>query len=402
MRHPPSTGPLSGLTIIDLATMMAAPWAATFLADYGANVIKVERPGTGDDARRFGLSKDGEPVFWKSLGRNKRSIVIDLKSKAGKEIFTRLVRSADAVTENFRPGVLERLGLDYPSLAEINKRIILLSVTGFGQDGPYRNRAGFGTLLEAMSGFAYSNGHPDGPPTLPALPLADGVAGAFGALAVMIALYERDHGSGRGQHIDLSLYEPLARLLEGHILDYSVLGVVRQRLGNRSLSSAPRNAFETRDGKWVALSASSQAVFERLMTRIGEEELIHDPRFLTNHDRIEHSEELDEVLGRWIGRRTRDDVVQSLTEAGAAIGPIYDIAEYLQDPHVIARNSYEKHSDPVLGDVTIPSVVARLSRTPGSVRHLGEGLAASTEAILEELGCSPKEIADLREEGAVE
>ncbi|HZJ10497.1 MAG TPA: CoA transferase, partial [Trueperaceae bacterium] len=301
-------GPLAGLRIVDMATMMAAPWAATFLADYGADVIKVEHPTSGDHARQFGLSKDGEPVFWKSLARNKRSLCLDLKSEQGRGVFERLVSDADVVIENFRPGVMARLGLDYETLSALNPRLVMLSVTGYGQDGPYADRPGFGTLIEAMSGFAYSNGHPYGPPTLPAIPLADGVAGAFGALSVMIALRERDgdgtpdSGSGRGQHLDMSLFEPLARLMEGHVLEYSALGIVRQRLGNGSLTSAPRNAYQAADGGWVALSASAQPVFERLMNAVGRPELVDDPRFASNHVRIENREALDEVLQEWIGQ----------------------------------------------------------------------------------------------------
>ena len=399
----PDDGPLAGLRILDLATMMAAPWAATFLADYGADVIKIERPGEGDHARAFGLQKDGEPVFWKTLARNKRSIAIDLKNAAGREALLRLVRGADVLIENFRPGVLDRLGLGYERLREENRGIILLSVTGYGQSGPYADRAGFGTLIEAMSGFAWSNGQPDGPPTLPAIPLADGVAGVFGALAVMVAVYERNvRGSGEGQRIDLSLFEPLARLLEGHVLEHEALGIVRQRLGNRSLTSAPRNAYLAADGGWVALSASAQPVFERLVRAIGREDLLEDPRFATNHDRIEHAEALDGIIGAWIGERPRDEAIEELARLGAAVGPIYDVAELLRDPHVQARGSFETLDDPALGPLRVPGVTARLSRTPGRVRHLGPALGASTDEILRELGYDDEEIRRLRDEGAVE
>jgi crotonobetainyl-CoA:carnitine CoA-transferase CaiB-like acyl-CoA transferase len=411
-----SGGPLAGLRVIDMATMMAAPWAATFLADYGADVVKIEHPRHGDHARQFGLSKEGEPVFWKSLGRNKRSLALDLKSEAGREVLLRLVRRSDVLIENFRPGVLERLGLGYEELERENPRLVLLSVTGYGQDGPYAGRPGFGTLIEAMSGFAYSNGHPDGPPTLPAIPLADGVAGAFGALSVMMALYERDGrgswegaggnerpggGSDRGQHIDMSLFEPLARLMEGHVLEYSALGLVRQRLGNASLTSAPRNAYRAADGGWVALSASAQPVFERLMQAVGRPELIADPRFATNHDRITNRDELDALLQEWIGQRDRDQAIELLSASGAAVGPVYDVAELLEDPQVQARGSFERHADPVLGDVTVPGVVARFSRTPGSVRHLGQAKGAATDEVLRELGYQDEEIARMRSEEVV-
>lgn len=394
--------PLEGLRVLDLATMMAAPWAATFLADYGADVIKIEHPVTGDHARHFGLSKDGEPVFWKTLARNKRSLTLDLKQAAGQEILKKLVRESDVLIENFRPGVLAAWGIGYDVLARENVRLIMLSVTGYGQDGPYADRAGFGTLIEAMSGFAYSNGHPDGPPTLPAIPLADGVAGIFGALSIMTAVYERDVlGSGRGQHIDMSLFEPLARLMEGHVLEYSALGLVRDRLGNRSLTSAPRNAYRSKDGKWVALSASAQPVFERLMRALGRADLITDARFATNHDRIEHAADLDALIETWMAERTRDDIIATLSESGAAVGPIYSVAELLDDPQVKARGSFETHHDPILGEVKVPSVVAKFSRTPGRVRHLGPAKGASTHELLQELGYSEKDIARLEQEGVV-
>ena len=391
-------GPLVGLKVLDLATMMAAPWAATFLADFGADVLKVEHPVTGDHARHFGLSKDGEPVFWKTLARNKRSVTLDLKSDAGREIIGQLIAEYDVVIENFRPEVLGGWGLGYKQLAEVNPEVIVLSVTGYGQDGPYAPRAGFGTLLEAMSGFAYTNGHPDGPPTLPAIPLADGVAGVFGALAIMSAVYERS-ASGQGQHVDLSLFEPLARLHEGHLLEYGVLGRVRGRLGNRSLSSAPRNAYRASDGGWVALSASAQPVFERLMRAIGEPDLITDARFLTNHDRIEHAHELDAVVSSWIAARPRDEVIDELSRSGAAVGPIYNMAELLEDPHVQARGSFETHYDPVLGDVVVPAVVAKFSRTPGAVRHLGQQQGEATNEVLQKLGYSEDDLQHLKDQG---
>jgi len=398
----PGDGPLVGVRVLDLATMMAAPWAAAFLADYGADVIKVERPGSGDHARAFGLQKDGEPVFWKTLARNKRSLALDLKQPAGRDVVLRLVASSDVVIENFRPGVMERLGLDYEALRAVNPGVILLSVTGYGQSGPYADRAGFGTLIEAMSGFAASNGSPDGPPILPAIPLADGVAGVFGALAAMIALYERDTGTaGEGQHIDLSLFEPLTRLLEGHVLEYEALGIVRERLGNRSLTSAPRNAYIAADGRWVALSASAQPVFERLAHAIGRADLVTDPRFATNHERIRHAELLDAIVGGWIAARPSQEAIAELSALGAAVGPIYDVAELLDDPHVRARASFEEHHDPVLGTLRVPAVTARFSRTPGRVRHLGPALGADSDAILRELGFDDAGVQALREAGAV-
>lgn len=396
------SGPLHGLRVIDAGTMMAAPWAATFLADYGADVIKVEHPEMGDHARYFGLSKDGKPVFWKTLARNKRSMTLNLKVSEGQAVMREIVKRSDVLIENFRPGVLKRWSLDYDALREINPRLIMLSVTGYGQDGPYAQRPGFGTLIEAMSGFAYSNGQPEGPPILPAIPLADGVAGVFGALSVMIAVYERDVvGSGQGQHIDLSLFEPLTRLLEGHVLEYSILNIIRERLGNSSLTSAPRNVYRTRDNTWVALSASAQPVFERLMHAIGRSDLLEDSRFVTNHDRIQNRDALDEIVSGWIHQRDRDAVIDELSTLGAAVGPIYNIAELLEDPHIKARGSFETHDDSDFGRVTVPSVVAKFSRTPGEITHLGPEKGASTDEILASLGYDHRRITKLRDEGVI-
>lgn len=395
-------GPLHGVRIIDMATMMAAPWAAAFLGDFGADVVKIEHPVHGDHARRFGLSANGEPVFWKSLARNKRSVALDLKHPRGREVFLRLVSKSDVVIENFRPGVLDRLDIGYGDLKRANPKIILLSVTGFGQSGPYASRAGFGTLIEAMCGFAHSNGQPDGPPTLPAIPLADGVAGVFGALAVMLALYDLvANGADEGQHIDMSLFEPLARLMEGHMLEYSALGVIRGRMGNASLTSAPRNAYQAGDDKWFAVSASAQPIFERLMTAIGRPEAVDDPRFLTNDDRIANREALDQLIESWAASRTRDDAVAVLSASGAAAGPIYDMAEFLEDPQAVYRGAFEQHIDPMLGPITIPSVFAKFSRTPGRVRHLGQALGESTDEVLRDCGISLEEIEELKAQKVV-
>jgi crotonobetainyl-CoA:carnitine CoA-transferase CaiB-like acyl-CoA transferase len=393
--------PLAGVRVLDIATMAAAPWAATYLAEFGADVIKVEMPGTGDHQRRWGTPKHGVALFWKSMARNKRSITLNLGVRQGAELFKRLVADVDVVIENFRPGTLERWGLGYDTLKEINPRLILLRVTGFGQTGPYASRPGFGTLAESLTGFAALTGHPDGPPTLPNAPLADGLAGVSGAFAVMVALYYRDARGGVGQQIDLSLCEPLLRLMEPALLDYDQLGIARGRVGNRSDHVAPRNIYRCGDGRWVSVSASAQSIFERLMDAIGRPELRTDPRFAVNSARVAHVEELDEIIGAWMRRHSRDDVLAHLEAAEVAAAPVYDIPDIFADPHFAARESMTTVEDPDLGSIRLVNVVARLSQTPGRVRWTGPALGEHNQDVYGELGLTASELEELHELGVI-
>lgn len=393
--------PLAGVRVLDIATMAAAPWAATYLAEFGADVIKVEMPGTGDHQRRWGTPKNGVGIFWKSMGRNKRSVTLNLGKPEGAEIFKRLVAEVDVVIENFRPGTLERWGIGYETLKAINPRLVLLRVTGFGQDGPYSSRPGFGTLAESLTGFAHLTGHPSGPPTLPNGPLADGVAGITGAFAVMVALYYRDARDGVGQVIDLSLCEPLLRLLEPALLDYDQLGLARGRVGNRSDHVAPRNSYECGDGRWVSISGSAQSIFERLMVAIGRPELRTDPRFAVNSARVAHVDELDEIIGAWIGRYPRDEVLSRLEAAEVAVAPIYDIPDIFADPHFQARQSMIGVDDADLGRIQLVNVVPRLSETPGRVITTGPALGEHNADVYAMLGISAQELEQLHQQGVI-
>jgi crotonobetainyl-CoA:carnitine CoA-transferase CaiB-like acyl-CoA transferase len=392
---------LAGIRILDIATMAAAPWAAAYLAELGADVVKVEMPGVGDHQRRWGTPKNGEGLFWKSMGRNKRSITLNLGKPQGAALFKRLAAEADVVIENFRPGTLERWGIGYETLHEINPRLIMLRVTGFGQYGPYSPRPGFGTLAESLTGFAHLTGQPGGPPTLPNGPLADGLAGITGAYAVMVALYWRDARGGSGQQIDLSLCEPLLRLLEPALLDYDQFGIARGRVGNRSDHVAPRNSYQCGDGRWVSISASAQPIFERLMNAIGRPELSSDPRFAVNSARIENVAALDEIIGAWIGQHTRDDVLARLEEAQVAVAPIYDIPDIFADPHFAERQSLIAVEDPELGNVRLVNVVPRFSETPGQVRTTGPALGAHNAEIYGKLGIGAGELEALHQEGII-
>jgi len=399
----PKDLPLSGLKVIDCSTMLAAPWAAAYLGDFGAEVIKIEHPKSGDPLRRFGVVKDDVGIVWKTFSRNKKCITLNLNQELGRQLFLKLISIADVLIENFRPGTLEKWGLGWNELNAQNPRLVMLRCTGFGQEGPYSERGGFGTVAEAMSGFASMNGYPDSSPTLPPIALADGVTGIQAALSVMIAIYERDvRGSGLGQVIDINIYEPLMRLMETSIVEHSVTGVVPGRVGNRINSAAPRNVYRAKDGRWVALSASAQSIAENVFNAIGRPDLIHDSRFCDNPSRVKNVEELDQIIGAWIGKHDMDDVVQTLLAAGAVVGPIYGIDELLKDPHVLYRQSLIEVEDKDFGKVTMPNVVAKFSRTPGAVKFTGSGKGEHNREVFSGiLGLSIEEIKALKDRGAI-
>ncbi len=393
---------LAGLSVLEIATLGAGPWVGTFLAEFGADVIKVEQPEGGDGMRRFGPQKDGAGLMWKSMARNKKCITLNLRVPEGQALLHRLAATADVVIENFRPGTLDRWRIGYQDLRAVNRGLVMLHVTGFGQRGPYSARPGFGTLAEAMSGFAHVTGEPNGPPTLPPLALADGIAAVFGTYAVMFALYHRDHHGGEGQEIDLALYDGLLRFMEPMLLEYDQLGTARGRTGNRITDSAPRNAYRTADSQWVALSGSAQSIAERILVAVERPDLIDDPRFKDNPSRVEHAEALDEVIGGWIGRHTLSAVVKRFEECEAALGPVYDAAQIFADPHFQARQSLAKVPDPVLGALTVCNVVPRLSATPGMIAWLGPALGVHNEEIYcGRLGLSREDLAALGEKGIV-
>jgi formyl-CoA transferase len=393
------TGALSGIRVLDTATLFAGPLAATLLADYGAEVIKIEHP-RGDPVRTHGAQRDGVGLWWKMLGRGKKAVTLYLGSPEGQELFRRLAADADVVIENFRPGTLERWGLGYDDLREINPRLVLARVTGFGQTGPYAKRPGFGTLAEAMSGFAAITGEPDGPPTLPPFGLADGIAALTTAFAVMTALRAREE-TGRGQQIDLAIIEPILTLLGPQIITYDQLGELQKRTGNRSHNNAPRNTYRTRDGSWVAISTSAQSIAERVMRLVGRPEFIDEPWFATGAQRAEHADELDEAVGSWIAERDRDEVVKAFEEAQAAVAPIYDAADIMADPQFEALGTIATVPDDELGPLRMQNVLFRLSETPGRIESAGPPLGAHTAEILGRYGVDEARLAELRGKGVV-
>ncbi|TAM87105.1 MAG: CoA transferase [Jatrophihabitans sp.] len=394
--------PLSGITVLDIATLFAGPMAATILGDYGADVVKVEHPTRGDPVRGHGPSKDGIGLWWTMLGRNKHAVGLALNTPAGAAVLRRLAARADVLIENFRPGTLERWGLGPDVLLADNPRLVIARVTGFGQFGPYASRPGFGTLAESMSGFAAITGEPGGPPTLPPFGLADGIAAIATAQAVMTALYERDTVSGKGQVVDLAIIEPILSVLGPQPIVYDQLGIVQQRTGNRSVNNAPRNTYRCRDGRWVAISTSAQPVAERVMKLVGHPEVLDEPWFASGVQRAEHADELDAMVAGWIAERDFAEVMAAFEEADAAVAPIYDVADLMADPQYRALDSVTRVTDPVLGPVRMQNVLYRLSESPGGIRWTGRPLGSDTERILRErLGLGADELAELAAAGAI-
>ncbi|MFA5565138.1 MAG: CoA transferase [Acidimicrobiia bacterium] len=371
--HQPAP-PLGDLRVIDLATVVAGPGTARYLADFGADVIKVERPGNGDTTRSLGWrhAADNVTYWWKLMGRGKRSIVLDLKSEAGKQTLHELIDSADVLIENFRPGKLEALGFDPDELIARNPKLVVLRVSGFGQSGPYANRAGFATLAEAMSGFAAINGEVDGGPLLPPIALTDEVTALVGAFAVMVAVH-----SGVGQVVDVNLLESMFQLMGPIFSVYMATGEIPERLGSGIPYTVPRGTFQTADGRWIAISTSAESVAQRVMKLIGAGD---DERFATFSGRVEHRDELNELVAHWVAQRTLDQALEAFSQAEAAAAAVYSVADIAADPHFNERQSFV-----TVDGVTTQGLIAHLSKTPGVSPRPAPSLGQHTEEILAEL-----------------
>ncbi|MDE0941673.1 MAG: CoA transferase [Alphaproteobacteria bacterium] len=394
--------PLQGLKVIEAASVIAGPTIGMHLADFGADVIKIEHP-TGDVLRTTGAQKDGVGLWFKMANRNKRLITLKLSNPDGQAIFKDLIKDADVVIENFRTGTMERWGLGWEDLKAINPRLIMVRVTGFGQTGPYKERPGFGTIAEVFSGFAAITGAADGPPTLPAFGLADGIAASYGTFATMFALYHRDaQGGNEGQEIDLSIYEPIFQILGPQPMQYDQLGMIQQRWGNRSKNNAPRNTYQTRDGHWVAISTNAPAIVTRVLTLCGGEDVANDPRFATPQGRVEHMEEVDGIVADWVRERDLDDVLQKFEEAEAAIGPAYNIAQIFEDPQYQARGDIIELEDEDLGKIKMTNAFPYMSKTPAQIRHGGGRKGQHNEDILGgQLGLDEAALAALKDKGVI-
>ncbi|MDI9948988.1 MULTISPECIES: CaiB/BaiF CoA transferase family protein [Rhodococcus] len=399
----PARGPLHGIRVLDISTVYAAPITAMLLGDYGADVIKIEHP-TGDPARSHGAQKDGHGLWWKVISRNKTCITLNLGTAEGQQMLRDLVVDADVLVENFRPGVLEKWGLGPDHLHDINPRLVMLRVTGFGQSGPYAERRAFGTLAEAMSGFAHQTGSEDGPPTLPPFGLADGVAGLAGAFGVVTALLHRNgpDGDGKGQVIDLSLLEPLLGILGPGPTAYDQLGTIAGRNGNRSPNNAPRNTYLTKDGQWVAISASATSVAERVMRLVGRPDIVEQPWFDSAGERSRNGDLLDEAVAKWIADRPLHEVTAEFERVGAALAPIYDVAQLMNDPHVLDRHCITTVDDEDLGPIKMQNLMLRMLGTPGAINFAGRRLGQDNEQFYQDtLGIDPDRLTALTEKGVL-
>ncbi|AJW43178.1 CoA transferase [Rhodococcus sp. 15-725-2-2b] len=395
------TGPLEGIKVLDISTILAGPLVAQILGDFGAEVIKIEHPTKPDGMRGHGLDKDGHPLWWTMIGRNKRTVTLDLGNSRGGAIFRRLAAEADVVVENFRPGTLERWGLGYDVLSELNPGLILLRVTGFGQTGPYATRPAFGTLVESMSGFAHLTGEADGPPTLPAFGLADSLAGIAGSSAVSMALLHRTNNGGKGQQIDLDLLSPIMAAVGPGVIYADQLGIDQERTGNRSSNNAPRNLYKTADGHWLAISTSANSIAERVLVLVGHPEVLDEPWFATGRQRAAHADLLDEYVGGWIAERTKDVVIDEFEKAGAAVAPVYKPSDLLSDPQVNAIEMVTTVEDDDLGPVRMQNVMWRMGGSPGRIRYTGRKHGADTDQVLTEIGCSADEIEAMHRDSIV-
>ncbi len=377
-------GLLDGVRVVDLSRLVAGNMATHVLADYGADVIKIERPGKGDDLRNWRVK--GFDVFWKVYSRNKRSVAIDLQTSHGRDFLWRLIDTAQVLVENFVPGTLERWGMGPDDLLRRNPKLVVLRVSGWGQTGPWRSKSGFGTLVEAMSGWAYMNGHADKPPTLPPLALADMISGLYGATAVLAALRSVEKGAAAGQVIDLSLFEPIHAMVGAEAAHIRLTGQPTMRSGNQSSHTAPRNVYRCSDGRYVAMSGSMQSMAEKIMETIGRPDLKTDPRFIDNTARVAHRNELDEIIGAFIAQRSQAENLALFEAAGVTVGPVCSVADLLDDPYVKGREAIVEVEDRDMGSVPMHNVIPRFSAMPEPFRRQAPRLGEHTEELRRELG----------------
>lgn len=395
-------GPLTGLRILDISTVVAGPFAATLLADLGADVLKVEMPGDGDSLRRLAPHKKGVSLWWKVTNRNKKGITLDLRRPEGKPLLARMIAERDVLVENFRTGTLDRWGITRAWLQEINPKLTILRITGFGQTGPYRNRPGFARVFEAMSGFTRMCGEEGRTPLHLGYPVADAVGGLFGALGVLAALYRlKQDPAARGQEIDCSMTEAMLRTIEFLAIEYDQLGAVRTGSGNRSQYAAPGNIYATRDGKWASIAASTQSIYERFCVALGLQSLLSDPRFADNPSRLKNRDALDAIVEKVIAGLTLAELRERLEEHDVGFSPIFDAADIFTDPHFIARQAIVSVPDNELGDLRMQCVVPRFSETAGAVHSSGPSMGQHNDEVYRALGLESQEIERLRALGII-
>ncbi|MBS7544213.1 CaiB/BaiF CoA transferase family protein [Ancylobacter oerskovii] len=400
MEHP-AAGPLAGIRVIELGNLIAAPFAARLMAEFGAEVIKVEAPGEGDPLRKWRKLHEGTSLWWYLQSRNKKSVAVNMRLPEGQEVVRRLVRDADVLIENFRPGTLERWGLGWEALKAINPNLVMVRISGFGQDGPYRERPGFGAVGEAMGGMRFTTGEPDRPPARTGISIGDSLAALHAVMGALMALLAIKSGRGAGQVVDVSLYESVFNMMESLVPEYDLFDFVRARSGGSLPGIAPSNSYPTAEGSYVIVAGNGDGIFKRLMTAIGREDLANDPRLASNDGRVRHVEEIDGVIAGWTSRHSLDEVTAALDAAEVPNGRIYSVADIVADPQFLSRDMILPSTLPDGTQVKMPGIVPKLSDTPGGVSWLGPKLGEHTAPVLASLGYSAEEIEALVAGGAV-
>lgn len=391
-----SRKPLEGLKVLELGQLIAGPFAGKFFAEFGAEVVKIEPPEGGDPLRHWRTLHQGTSLWWYVQARNKRSVTADLRTPEGQEIVRRLARESDVLIENFRPGTLEKWGLGYEALSATNPGLVMLRLSGFGQDGPMRNQAGFGSIAESMGGLRYVTGFPDRPPVRPNLSIGDAIASLHGVVGALMALHHRNVNGGRGQVVDVALYEAVFNMMESTLPEYDLLGTVRERTGSNLTGIVPSNTYLSRDRVHVVIGANGDSIFKRLMAVIGRDDLGNDPSLADNAGRAKRADELDRVIGEWTARHDADAIVQVLNEAQVPNGKIYSIADIARDAQFLARAMIREVRLPEGVTLKVPGVVPRLTETPGDLEWIGPKLGEHTDEVLARLGYSAADISGLR------
>jgi formyl-CoA transferase len=389
------------MRVLDIATVFAGPFAAALLGDMGATVLKIEMPGVGDPLRALGPFHGDTSLTWAAAARNKQSMTLDLKSSEGQEILIRLLAEQDILIENFRPGTLDKWGLTIDRLRKANPDLIVVHISGYGQTGPYGSKAGFGTPATAFSGYAHINGYPDRPPVLPSVSLVDYLTGMFGALGALAAVYQLKVSGGPAEEVDAALYESIFRMLEVVVAEYDVLGTVRERTGNELAASCPAGIYQAKDGHWVVITTSTERTFARLAEAMDRPDMLTDPRYSTNRERLARRTEMNELVSAWTGTYTREELQKRMDDFSVPHSLVYDVADIFKDEHYAARDMLVEVSHPTLGSVTLPGVVPKFSENPGSIRSAGPLMGEHTTSVLTDLGYTAEQITDLELKGIV-
>ncbi|WP_027725185.1 CaiB/BaiF CoA transferase family protein [Tuberibacillus calidus] len=393
--------PLSGIRVVELGNLIAGPFCTKILAEFGAEVIKIELPKVGDPLRNWRILHNGTSLWWYVQSRNKKCLTLDVRTPEGLEVIKKLLKESDVLVENFRPGTIAKWGLTPEVLEALNPNLIVSHISGYGQNGPYSDRPGFGSIGEAMGGLRYITGYPDRPPVRVGISIGDSVAALYSVIGILLALYYRDVKDGGGQEIDVALYEAVFSLMEGMIPEYDKKGVIRERTGSSFPGIVPTNTYQTKDGKYLVLAANSDNIFQRLLKVMGREDLVGDERFLTNENRVKNQDFIESMIEAWVQERTLDECLKVLNDHAIPAGRIYNAEDIIHDPHYRARDMIVEMENEALGTVKVPGIVPKLSRTPGELKWLGPKIGEHNLEVLKAIGLSEEQINQMKERGVI-